>query len=175
MYYTVQTLLKNGVSISQISRQTGSDPKTIRKIRDKIACRVITQPKINRHCILDDYKLYILELYQQGLNSQLIYQRIKSEKGIEVSYTTVFDRLLRILFLVRIPENNQAALFSFLVLLLSSRVLIAVLASILFSMITMWPASLSSWKSSMRSPSPKMSNSSQKHSSMASASGSNSG
>lgn len=91
MYYTVQTLLKNGVNISEISRQTGSDPKTIRKIRDKIAVGVITEPKISRRCILDEHKLYVLELYQQGLSSQLIYQRIKSEKGLEVSYTTVKD------------------------------------------------------------------------------------
>lgn len=91
MYYTIQTLLKNGVSISEISRQTGSDPKTIRKIRDKIAGGVISEPKIDRKCILDDHKQYILELYLQGLSSKLIHQRLECEKGVEVSYTTVKD------------------------------------------------------------------------------------
>jgi len=89
MHYTVQTLLKHGVNISEIARQTGSDRKTVRALKKRIEAEGIKEPKIERKSILDEHKQYILELYQQGLNAYLIYQRIISEKGVKVSYTTV--------------------------------------------------------------------------------------
>lgn len=36
MYYTIQTLLKQGKNISQIAEELGIDRKTVRKIRDKV-------------------------------------------------------------------------------------------------------------------------------------------
>ena len=45
--------------------------------------------KIERTSIMDQYKDYVLDLFNNGLNARLIFKRLVEEKGVELSYSTV--------------------------------------------------------------------------------------
>lgn len=89
MYYTVQTLLKQGKNISQISRELGIDRKTVRKIRDKVKDGEVKVPEFSRKSILDPYKEEIIEYLSEGLSAVLIHKKLVQQYELSVSYSCV--------------------------------------------------------------------------------------
>ena len=91
MHYTVQTLWKLGKSKRQITRELGIDRKTVKKIIKIIESNdgEIKPVKIERTSIMDQYKDYVLDLFNNGLNARLIFKRLVEEKSVELSYSTV--------------------------------------------------------------------------------------
>ncbi|MGA1847669.1 IS21 family transposase [Deferribacter abyssi] len=89
MYYTVQTLLKQGKNISQIARELGIDRKTVRKIRDKVEDGGVSPPKFSRESLLDPYREEILDYLSEGLSAVLIHQKLTQQYELSVSYSCV--------------------------------------------------------------------------------------
>jgi len=91
MHYTVQTLWKLGKSKRQITRELGIDRKTVKKIIKIIESNdgEIKPVKIERTSIMDQYKDYVLDLFNNGLNARLIFKRLVEEKSVDLSYSTV--------------------------------------------------------------------------------------
>jgi len=89
MYYTVQTLLKQGKNISQIAREIGIDRKTVRKIRDKVKDGKISPPKFSRKSKLDPYREEILDYLSEGLSAVLIHRKLTQQYELLASYSCV--------------------------------------------------------------------------------------
>jgi transposase len=89
MWYTVKTLLERGKSLRGISRELGISRKTVTKIRDEISKGILKPPEIKKGGILDDYFDFIYELCEKQLTSVLIHRKLREEKGLDVSYSTV--------------------------------------------------------------------------------------
>ena len=90
MKYTVKTLLIKGLSQRAISRELGISRKTVKKYSDEFQNNsVITPTKINRNKILDVVSDDIQTLLSQGLTGVLIQEKLRTDKGIIVSYPTV--------------------------------------------------------------------------------------
>jgi transposase-like protein len=81
MYYTVQTLLKQGKNISQISREVGIDRKTVRKIRDHVKDGEVKPPEFSRKSVLEAYKDDIVNYLSEGLSAVLIHDKLAEEQG----------------------------------------------------------------------------------------------
>jgi len=90
MKYTVKTLLIKGLSQRAISRELGISRKTVKKYFDEFQNNsVITPTKINRNKILDVVSDDIQTLLSQGLTGVLIQEKLRTDKGVIVSYPTV--------------------------------------------------------------------------------------
>lgn len=89
MYYTVQTLLKQGKNISQISREVGIDRKTVRKIRDHVKDGEVKPPEFSRKSVLEAYKDDIVNYLSEGLSAVLIHDKLAEEQGLSLSYSSV--------------------------------------------------------------------------------------
>ena len=88
MCITIQTLWKQGRSKSEISRLTGHDRKTVRKVIRGIEDGKIRPEQKKRASILDPYKENILELIEQGLTSVRIHEKLQA-LGCTAAYPTV--------------------------------------------------------------------------------------
>ncbi|HNY10795.1 MAG TPA: IS21 family transposase, partial [Candidatus Wallbacteria bacterium] len=113
MHYTVQTLWKLGKSKSQIARELRIDRKTVQKIIKLIEGNngEVKPVKTEKPSIMDEYRDYVLELFNDGLNAWLIYKRLVEEKGVVFSYSTV-KRYVRSLKSseVFVPQNTPPGL-----------------------------------------------------------------
>lgn len=89
VYYSVQTLLGLGKSISQIARELEIDRKTARKIIGKVKSGEIEPPFIQRKSALDDHKEFLLESIQNKLSARLMHQKLLEEKSVLLSYSAV--------------------------------------------------------------------------------------
>jgi transposase len=90
MYITIKTLWQMGKSKSEISRLTGHDRKTVRKIIKQIKSGAEHPIKEAHPCRLDPYKESILEWMESDLSGVRIHQNLSS-LGVNVSYSTVRD------------------------------------------------------------------------------------
>jgi transposase len=77
-WYMVRDLLRSGVSLSEISRRTGFDRKTIRKLRDQPA----HPPPLrrSRSRLLDPYRSYLTARAERGvLNATKLYAEVQQQ------------------------------------------------------------------------------------------------
>ena len=88
MYYTIKTLLEQGKSQREISRQLGIHRKTVRKIKLSIEAERLHPVVALRPKRLDSYRDQI-EVRLATQTARLIYEWLRHEEGIAVSYTTV--------------------------------------------------------------------------------------
>ncbi len=93
MRYTVNTMLKLGNTISEISRILHIDRQTVRKIRDEIAANngEVVMPVMKKSSMLDAYDEFIKDCLSEGLSGVLIHSKLQSEKGLRVGYSTIRD------------------------------------------------------------------------------------
>ena len=98
MYYTVQTLLKHGWSISRIARELEIDRKTVRKIKERIKDGHISVPEVKRRSKLDKYREEIKQYLQKEFSGVLIHRKLKEEFGVNISYSAVKKYLRKLRF-----------------------------------------------------------------------------
>lgn len=93
MRYSVDTMIKLGRTISYISRTLRIDRKTVRKIREEIKANggAVIRPVIKKASMLDPYEEFIKDCLSNGLSGVLIHNKIQSEKGLNIAYSTVRD------------------------------------------------------------------------------------
>lgn len=89
MYYTVKTLLSQGKSIREISRELGMCRRTISKIKTALENGHDHPVGQTRTKSLDAYKDLINEYYEEGLTAILIHRRLVQEKCVAISYPSV--------------------------------------------------------------------------------------
>lgn len=90
MYITIKTLWKSGKNKSEISRLTGHDRKTVRKIIKQIEKGIEHPTKEPHPYKLEAYRVAILEWMGNNLDGVRIHENLLSI-GIDVSYSTVRD------------------------------------------------------------------------------------
>lgn len=89
MYYTIKTLLLQGKSLRQISRELGVCRKTVSRIKTALE-NGHERPALQvRAKVLDDHQKQIAEYYEEGLTAHLIHRRLTQEKGLTISYPSV--------------------------------------------------------------------------------------
>jgi len=69
-------MLDLGKSISHIARELKIDRKTVRKIKDKVQSGEIEPPVIERKSILDDYKDFLLQGFQDNLSTRIMHRKL---------------------------------------------------------------------------------------------------
>ena len=74
--YSIETLLKQGKSISTIARILKIDRKTVRKYKKRIEAGNLEPLKNNRKSILDEHKEKIEMLLDKGYSVVLIHRDI---------------------------------------------------------------------------------------------------
>jgi transposase len=89
MIYTIKTLLNKGLSQRAVALQLGISRKTVKKYCLQIHSGDVKEPVINKSKTLDQFKDIIADWYKNGLNAQLIFERLKSLYSIKISYPTV--------------------------------------------------------------------------------------
>lgn len=87
--YTIKTLLGRGWTISRIAREIGADRKTVRKIKRRIKAGDLSEPVIARKSKLDRYTDIIEKYTEKDWNSLEIYNKLKFEIGVGISYSSV--------------------------------------------------------------------------------------
>lgn len=89
MYYTIKTLLSQGKSLRQISRELGVCRKTVYRIKTALDNGQEGPVLQVRTKVLDDHQQQIAEYYEDGLTAHLIHRRLTQEKGVIISYPSV--------------------------------------------------------------------------------------
>lgn len=92
MYLTIKTLLSQGKSQREISRQLGIHRKTVRSMIKLIGSEDLPMKAQARGRKLDTYAEKIKEYLRRDLSGILIHRKLK-EEGIEVAYSTLTDYL----------------------------------------------------------------------------------
>ncbi len=100
MFITIKTLWQKGKSKSEISKMTGHDRKTVRKIIKQIEKGIIHPVKEPHPCKLGPHKENILEWLEKDLSGVRIHQNLLA-CGVDVAYSTVRD------FLCEIKKGNN--------------------------------------------------------------------
>ena len=90
MYITIKTLWQMGKSKRKISKITGHDRKTVRKIIKQIEMGIEHPVKVPHPSKLDSHKDFILEWLEEDLSGVRIHENLLS-KGVYVAYSTVRD------------------------------------------------------------------------------------
>lgn len=89
-YVFMKNWFDQGISISEIARQTGHDRKTVKKYVSS-STRPVPKKRERRASKLDGYREYIIKRLQAGpLSTKRIYDEIL-EMGFEGKYTIVKD------------------------------------------------------------------------------------
>jgi len=88
MYTTIRTLIERGLNITQISKTTGHDWKTVQKVIKRIQTGQEAPIKKPHPSMLDSYKDKIIQLLEQGLSALRIHEEITS-LGCAAKYPTV--------------------------------------------------------------------------------------
>jgi transposase len=91
-------VLRNGASIRQVVRETGIDPRTVRKMLDQPLPKPYG-PRTSRYPTLGPYTASIQRMLQENaslpraarLSVKAIYERIRDGEGFRGSYTSVTD------------------------------------------------------------------------------------
>ncbi|MEA2954649.1 MAG: hypothetical protein QOJ58_137 [Alphaproteobacteria bacterium] len=91
-------VLRKGVTIRQVVRETGIDPRTVRKMLDQPLPKPYG-PRTRRYPKLGPYTASIQRMLQENaslprtarLSVKAIYERIRDEEGFRGSYTSVTD------------------------------------------------------------------------------------
>lgn len=89
MYYTIKTLLSQGKSLRQISRELGVCRKTVCRIKTALENGQEGPALQIRTKVLDDHQQQIAAYYEDGLTAHLIHRRLTQEKGVTISYPSV--------------------------------------------------------------------------------------
>lgn len=89
MYYTIKTLLSQGKSLRQISRELGVCRKTVVRIKTALDNGQDRPALQTRAKVLDDHQEQIAKYYEDGLTAHLIHRRLTQEKGLTISYPSV--------------------------------------------------------------------------------------
>lgn len=90
MKLTVKTLLSRGLSQRAISNQLGINRKTIKKYFEEFQnSDIVSTPKINKKRTLDVFKEDIEQWLSESLTGVLIQEKLRIDKGVNVSYATV--------------------------------------------------------------------------------------
>lgn len=89
MYHTIKTLLAQGKSLREISRELGMCRKTVTRIQRSLASGMTGPAEQVRAKTLDDYQDDIREYHGSGLTAVLIHQKLVGKHGLEVSYPSV--------------------------------------------------------------------------------------
>jgi len=95
MYTTIKVLGEKGYSKLAISKMTGVDRKTVRKVLAKIKSGIEYPNKKDHPCKLDAYKDQVLDFLGQGLSSVRIHEELLS-LGSNIGYSTVKFYVARI-------------------------------------------------------------------------------
>ena len=73
----IKSMCEAGMTVAEIHRRTGRDPKTIRRIRDRPDKESVAEPK--QPSKLDPYKAHVLSRMKQGvLNAVRIWREIRA-------------------------------------------------------------------------------------------------
>ncbi len=89
MYYTIKTLLSQGKSLRQISKELGVCRKTVSRIKAALDSGQVGPALQTRAKVLDEHQGQITQYYEEGLTAHLIHRRLTQEKGLSVSYPSV--------------------------------------------------------------------------------------
>ena len=109
MYITIKTLLSQGKSQREISRQLGIHRKTVRRMVERISAEDFPLRAELRGRQLDAQAEKLKDYLKQGLSGVVIHRKL-SESGIEVAYSTLTEylRLLRPTQEVYVPVHSEA-------------------------------------------------------------------
>ncbi len=88
MYTTIETLMKQGLNKSEISRATKHDWKTVSKVIKKIGEGKNAPERKPHPCILDMHKEKVIEWIKEGLSGVRIHEKIQGA-GVRISYSAV--------------------------------------------------------------------------------------
>jgi len=95
-YMTIVTLWKQGKSKSEISRITGRDRKTIRKVIQLYDKEGLMSPlPIQRASELESYKSEIIKYLEQNLSAVRIHEEL-SKQGLQAKYRTTSEYISRL-------------------------------------------------------------------------------
>jgi len=89
MKYNVKTLYEKGKSQRAIARELKIYRKTVRRIIEKIQKEGVKEAEYKRQKKLCEYEQIIKEKLEKGLNAKIIWQELKNDGEIDVSYPTV--------------------------------------------------------------------------------------
>jgi len=89
MYYTVKTLLSQGKSIREISKELGMCRRAISKIKSALDNGQDRPSEQTTAKSLDTYKDLINEYYDEGLTALFIHRRLVQQKALTISYSSV--------------------------------------------------------------------------------------
>lgn len=79
-WVAIREMARAGVSLSEISRRTGRDPKTIRKVLEETTPRLHRRIERPRASKLEPYRAYLLERIEQGCtNGVVLLEEITSQ------------------------------------------------------------------------------------------------
>ncbi len=87
--YTIKTLLSREWNISRIAGEIGVDRKTVRKIKRRIEAGDLSEPVIVRKSKLYEYTDIIKEYTAKDWNALEIFNKLKFDMGIGISYSSV--------------------------------------------------------------------------------------
>lgn len=107
----IRDLARQGYRISEISRETGRDPKTVAKYLEKDDFSETPPMKLTKPSILDPYKPIIIQWVtedqkmwvKQRHTAERIFERLRDEEGYKGSYDTV----QRFVKSIRITTNDK--------------------------------------------------------------------
>ncbi|RLJ01690.1 MAG: IS21 family transposase [Candidatus Aenigmatarchaeota archaeon] len=95
-YYAIQTLLDNGISVSQIAKQLNIDRKTVRKIRTVLQQGTLLDsqgnlrpPTIERHSQFDPFREEIKEYLDQGFPATVMCRLLNEKHHTQFKYNSL--------------------------------------------------------------------------------------
>ena len=80
-WVAIREMARQGVSLSEISRRTGRDPKTIRKVLEETVPRLhrkIGHPRVSK---LEPFRGYLLERVEQGCTNAVVLLEEIAKQG----------------------------------------------------------------------------------------------
>lgn len=92
-WVTIREMARQGVSLSEISRRTGRDPKTIRKVLDEAAPKVHRKMEHPRVSKLEPFREYLLERIDQGCTNGVVLLEEISRMGYSGKITILREFL----------------------------------------------------------------------------------
>lgn len=92
-WVAIREMARQGVSISEISRRTGRDPKTIRKVLEEASPRTHRRVERPRGSKLEPFKAYLLERTQQGCTNGVVLLEEITRRGYAGKVTVLREFL----------------------------------------------------------------------------------
>jgi transposase len=92
-WVAIREMARQGVSLSEISRRTGRDPKTIRKVLEETAPRLHRRIERPRAGKLEPFRAYLLERIEQGCTNGVVLLEEIAKQGYAGKITVLREFL----------------------------------------------------------------------------------